>query len=298
MSETRSQLALKITLASFCAMTALIIVLLPLDSPPRDEHLVIGFLLGSLFGHAILAAAWLALGPGPWFVRLPLAVVWSAMLPLALVLNIIIQKQSIGMEAVYLSQIATVILVLVISGCVRFATGRKIQRQPPLQVSSDDSLAESMVSNGGQYGIQHLMILTTVIAVAIAAGRVLLAWLLPLLSGGEMAIFAFLVVAACLTCVPVLFAILGMRRLAAPLVILAIFIAAVTVAEIPLLKAFRGGGPDWLHILLINIFTLFPVLFFTLALRYTGYQFSKRLSASDSVGGRAELLSQQAIPGG
>ena len=98
---------------------------------------------------------------------------------------------------------------------------------------------------------------------------------LPILAGHETAIFAFLVVAACIICIPIVFSILAMRKPALPTLVLLVLAAFATYIELPLLtKLGVGRGPDWLHLTLINAFSLLPVLFVSIALRLAGYQLS------------------------
>src|SRR5688500_6078532 len=51
------------------------------------EYIGLGHLLGTLFGQTSVLAAWSAFGPLPWYVRLPLAVVWLVLLLVAVVIN-------------------------------------------------------------------------------------------------------------------------------------------------------------------------------------------------------------------
>lgn len=58
-----------------------------LENP--DEHFIVyrSFFLGSLIGHAILAAVWTAFGPAPLVWRLPLSLIWMTMLAATLAIN-------------------------------------------------------------------------------------------------------------------------------------------------------------------------------------------------------------------
>ena len=56
------------------------------DGP--NEHLMIGLLLGTLFGHTTFAAAWTALGPAPLILRLPASLATIALCILSLSINV------------------------------------------------------------------------------------------------------------------------------------------------------------------------------------------------------------------
>ena len=69
------------------ALSWLSLALVNPEPPGPDTTITtvrIGYFLGSLFGHATLAAAWMAFGPGPIIWRGPLSFVWVLMLPPAI----------------------------------------------------------------------------------------------------------------------------------------------------------------------------------------------------------------------
>jgi hypothetical protein len=140
-------------------------------------------------------------------------------------------------------------------------------------VCKQDDSSVSFVSR--QFGIQQLMIVTTVVAVIIGGGRLLLPYLLKwFTASNEATIFAFLVVAACIICIPLVFSILAMRKPTIPTLVLLAPAAFATYSELPLLASLgiAGGGPDWIHLTLINAFSLLPVVLVSIALRRAGYQ--------------------------
>ena len=55
-------------------------VIKPEPNPKPLEYLTIGYFVGTLFGHATLAATWTAFGPLPLVWRLPLSIGWVAAL--------------------------------------------------------------------------------------------------------------------------------------------------------------------------------------------------------------------------
>ncbi len=111
------------SLVAFVLVTCAIIAVLPLNSPPSTDHWIVGFLIGSLFGHTFLASAWTVLGPGSLKLRLPLALAWGLAISVAILANSLIFTHSIGMEVVYLSQLGIAILVQLIAWLVRLGWG-------------------------------------------------------------------------------------------------------------------------------------------------------------------------------
>ena len=248
--------------------TCIWIILYNIQPGPRD-HLGIGFMLGSLFGHSTLASGWVVFGPGGWL-RLPLAFVWLLAIPCACSLHTIIFPNSPDSGIIWLSGFFVMAIVQVLAWPLRYWRRLRICRP----VQANDVTEERVPSH--QFGIRELMILTTIVAVFIAGGRLILPHLLRRLGSGEAAIFAFLIVASIIICIPVTFSILAMRRPVIPTLMLLVFVAVVTYIELPLLSSLGlpRGGPDRLHLILINVFSILPVVIVCVILRLAGYQLS------------------------
>ena len=236
-----------VTILVLLFVTCAWIVLYSVQPGPR-EHLGIGFLLGSLYGHSTLPSGWVAFGPGGW-VRLPLAFVWLLAVPCAFSVNSLIYPNNPGTGFMWVSAVVIMALVQMLSWPLRYWWRLRICR--PIQAA--ESTAEVVLSH--QFGIRELMILTTIVAVFIGGGRLILPYLLKRLGSGEFAIFAFLVVASIVICIPTTFSILAMRKPIVPTLAMFICVVVLTYIELPLLSSLglpRGGGPDQLHLILIN----------------------------------------------
>src|SRR5262245_42364286 len=66
----------------------LLIAILEPSGPSPYDHILIGFIFGTMFGQATLASAWTAIGPLPLLWRLPLSLGWIASLVIAFLLNV------------------------------------------------------------------------------------------------------------------------------------------------------------------------------------------------------------------
>ncbi len=254
---------------AFVFLTWAAIALYPNLRPP--DHLGVGLLLGSLFGHSLLASAWVVLGPGGW-VRWPLAVLWCFTIPVAWLINSSLYSLQSDMGIVWVSGFSVVMFVQVVLWPLRLG----------LRVRICDSKAaldfEPAVKFGSQFGIQHLMLVTAVVAAIIAVGRLSLPYVQQWISNThEAPIFAFLIVVTCVLCLPLAFSILAMPKPLLPTVAVIVLTILATFCELPLIKTIgiAGRGPDWLHFVLINFFTISPVLMATLALRSSGYQLER-----------------------
>ena len=264
----RSKFTLPITVLALVMLTCAWIAVYPFQG--AAEHLGIGFLLGSLFGHCMLTSGWIALGPGGWY-RVPLALVWLLAFPCAFFINATLYGFHSGSGIIWISASMIILVVQMLAWPMRFCLGLQLGK-PVIEHGGN---SKSLVSS--QFGIQQLMIVTTVVAVIIGGGRLLLPYLSKwFVSTYEAAIFAFLIVAACIICIPLVFSMLAMRKPVIPTLVLLAFAAIATYTELPLLASLgmARAGPDWLHITLINAFSLLPVLVVSVALRLADYHLS------------------------
>lgn len=236
----------------------------------ENEHVVLGYLFGTIFAHATLAAAWTALGPLPLIGRLPLSLVWLALLGLAFAANV-------GMHGGPDKGVVLLVWACLLGQwlCVQIPLwGLTIAYGSRLRHLHDESQAASPRER--QFGIRELMIFTAIVGVVFGIGRVVvgnyashIAWML----GSEAPIFIFLAVAAIVVTLPLLLATL-LPRFAVPAVLATLFlIGSATLWELPLLHLFhQAPGPDVYHLVLINAFTAGWILLLGVAVRLNGYR--------------------------
>jgi hypothetical protein len=236
---------------------------------PEFEYVGIGYLIGTMFGQATMAAAWTALGPFPLLWRLPLSLGWLATLTASLAANIELFGQSdeiwIVMGACVLSQWIALQVPL---WFLAIAYG--------LQMGYVDASTGVRHATKQQFGLRQLMIFTSVVAVILGIGRAVVTQMAPRLDLGsyhEVPIFIFLVVAAVLMTLPLMLAAMLPRFAAIGVVLVLLFVAVATAWELTLLSHFhRGPGPDTLHFLWINAFTAAWVVSIAFAVRLSGYE--------------------------
>jgi hypothetical protein len=236
----------------------------------------VGYLLGSIFGQSVLAAAWMALGPGRLFFRAPLSLAWCALLSLAFAINVMLFSPS-NKEIIFTMAICTGGIWLAAQApfwCLRWPGGLHIER----------ATAVPLGQSPPQYGIGQLLIFTTIVAAIFGAGRAAM-MLLPNFEQfavrGEAGIFIALSVAAVLISLPLVPAILLSRyALLAVSGVIALIVLA-TWWELPLFTQFVGGrrGPSFMHFVWINAATSFWILVIGLILRWGGYRLRTTQSA-------------------
>lgn len=234
------------------------------------RYIILGNLIGGVFGQATLAATWCVLGPLHLTWRLPLSVAWIVALIMALGLNIGLNG---GPDEI----------VFTLGACL---CGQWLALQIPLwwlaltyglQVrhwSDEAHPSEPVVL---QFGIRQLMILTAIVAVLLGLGRVAV----PTLAGfahfdRETPIFIFLAVAGVVMTLPLVLATLLPRLAIAATLAVLLTTALVTASELPLMNALGagGGGPDLWHFICINGFQAAWVLAVSGVLRFGGYRLS------------------------
>ncbi len=252
------------------ALGWLLIAVLDPDPPRRiGEYLGLGFFFGTMFGQATLAAAWTAFGPAPLVWRLPLSLVWVAMLIVAIGVNVGLNggpgDAPIIVGSCLLGQWLLVQLPL---WGLALGYGLRLRHRDDAGLGADP--------RERQFGIRQLMIITAFVGVVFGIGRLVVTNLGDrFVLDGDAAVFAFLVVAAIVITLPVLLASL-LPRLAWPATLIALaFLGLATAWELPMFRgtgAGRRGGPDVMHFVWINAFTTAWLLVVIMVVRLNGYR--------------------------
>jgi|GEM_PF-1592643 hypothetical protein len=262
-----------------------------------SEYVGLGYLFGTLFGQTTLAAAWTALGPFPWYVRLALATIWLVILWGCLVMNIGLHG---GPGA----------MLLLFAGCL---LGQWALVQIPLwglalgyrlhfQHRTEFPQANPLVGTPGQlqFGIRQLLTLTTIVAIVLAALRALVLAIIAHLDDrgvGEGAIFIFLAIAAVVMTLPLVVAALLPRWALPSTLAVLVLIGLATLWELPLLSLLpKTAGPDTWHFIFINACTSAWILVIIGVLRLGGYCLAAvNLGMSQEVAKRSLPLEPQPI---
>jgi hypothetical protein len=246
----------------------LVLVLHPERMGGRFEYAAIGYLFGTLFGQALLASAWIALGPFWLPLRLALSLGWIAALWLSVIVAL---DNGPGLD-----------FALLLGACL---LGLWLVVQVPfwglalyygIRLSHRSAVTLQTTNRQRQFGIRELMVLTAAVAIMLGAGRALLLWLAERIGNDisrEAPVFIFLAAAAIALGLPLLLAALLPRwaSLAVPAVL--VLIATATWWELPLVALVQGpgGGPDYWHLAWINFFTALWALLVVVILRLGGY---------------------------
>jgi hypothetical protein len=230
-------------------------------------YLFIGQWFGTLFGHTSVAAAWAALGPAPWYVRVPLAGTWLAALIMAMAISDAWRGGTYGDTVI--AHFAALLL------------GQWLLMQVPLwalawtcrlELRHRNDIVPSDQLNGRaklQFGIRQLMALILVVAIVLGIMRTVLLWALVY---GDLFTYIFLAVAACVLSLPLIMAALLLRRAVAATIAVVVLIALATAWELSALHLFRNTpGTDAWHFVFINSFMVFWILTLISAIRLNGY---------------------------
>jgi hypothetical protein len=237
------------------------------------EIITLGYFFGSLFGHATLAAAWTALGPGKLVWRLPLSIVWVGMLGVAIAVNIAINGgpdgAAIVLGACFLGQWIVLQIPL-----WAVALGFRMQLRHVNDVQSQPSQL--------QFGIRQLIIVTAIVGVMLGIGRVIVTNLGQSVDWNhEAPIFIFLAMAAIVMTLPLLLAALMQRWASLSVILVVTLIGLATIWEAPLLRVSLGSGPgpNTMDLAAINATTALFVLVFTGVVRLCGYRLASTRAA-------------------
>lgn len=246
----------------------IVLITIKLDGPGWYEYVAIGFFLGSVFGQTTLAAAWAALGPGRIAWRILLSLVWVAMLPVAIAINIGIHTgPNDGALIIGVCQFGQWLIVQLPLWGVALGYGLRLRHV--------DDWEETAERHARQFSLRHLIVITALVGIVFGAGRILIPWLGESLSlDREALLFIFLSVAAVILTLPLLLAGLLPRRAILAVLIVLTLIGFATVWEMTLLDVLAGVaglGPDTVHFIWINLFTAVTILTGVLLLRLNGY---------------------------
>lgn len=236
------------------------------------EYIVIGLILGTMFGQATLAATWTALGPFHLVYRLPLSLAWLATLGAAFAFNIVFSgPPDTGFAIVlFMALFGQWVIVQLPLWGLRLWYGLDLRHvaDPPR-----DGPAKR------QFGIRQLMVLTAVVAVLLGSGRLLVMQVAANkeLFGNvtDILIIAFLAVAGVITTLPLVLGLLLPRWSALATGFALAFLGVFTWLEMDILEVLTGAtpgrGPHFGHILSINAFQAGWIVLVLIIWRISGY---------------------------
>jgi hypothetical protein len=225
---------------------------------------IVNLLLGTLYALTTIAAAWLALGPGRLLVRLPGSILVTAVNLFCLLGNLEAHGEPLDGAEYVLAACLLLQWLLVQVPLWLIAIGYGVRLRHREEIVADRPLR--------QFDIRQLLIVTTVVAVLLALGRVLVGRAHSAFAHQEWLVLLFLNVVAVIVSLPLLLAAL-LPRFALPAVVgVGILVAIFTAWEAPLKEQLAlAGGPPAAHFVLLNTFTCLWVLAFVLCLRLSGY---------------------------
>jgi hypothetical protein len=143
--------------------------------------------------------------------------------------------------------------------------GVRLQKSNALKPDDDETNTSS------QFGIRHLMIVTSAVAILLALGRIALPMFKDVPFEGLL-IFGFLAFGTCLCCIPFLLSVLSLKRCFTPTLLLFVLAGVATIGESFLFDTLKMSGPELRHFIWINFFALLPILLASMGLRLAGYR--------------------------
>jgi hypothetical protein len=259
-------------LTPILAFSWLLLMLIDPRAPPA-LYVFVGYMVGTLFAQPSLAAAWVALGPGPLLWRLPLSLGWTGALVIAYVLQASVHGQpSHPSEALIVAAalIGQWLVVQLPLWGLRVVYGVRLRHASDPPESTRDR----------QFGIRQVMILTFIVAVVLGVCR----WVVAEtavhfqdMDWSGLAIITFLALAGIIMNFPLLIAALLPRYWLPAIGVVLVLIALGTWYELPLLLAVGGPGvtaSNWL-LVAVNGFQAAWVLGVVALVRRCGYSIER-----------------------
>jgi hypothetical protein len=232
--------------------------------------LVVGFILGTIFGQVSLAAAWCALGPFSLIRRLPLSFAWIAAIVIAFAVNIARSPHSNGFGVLVLYGGAVLMQWVLVQAPMWLLVARY-----GLRIRHQDEAATVTDHRDQQFGIRQVMILTMIVAVVLGIGRIVLG---ELKGGGGptdgLMIFAFLVLTNAVIPLPVIAAALLPRGIWRATFAALLLVALATAIEVTLvwLLAKATAASELSMFALINSFHCAWILTLLHLVRRSGFR--------------------------
>lgn len=247
-----------------------------------QDALLLGYIVGSLFAHTTLAAAWTTFGPAKLLWRLPLSVCWVCSLGGVMALEVLLNNQPREIPFIFLACFLSLWLVLQLP-----LWGLKLGLRATLRHREDPLMPNA---KEWQFGIRQLLTITTMVAIAFAVGRAALSSLRSdsdlTLSG--LPVFLFLAASAISFSLLLLLASLQ-ERLILGVAVVSLLIVIGTVAESPLMLRINGAStrPNLFDLIAVNVFTCGIVFLVAITVRHCGYTLTRAepntpLNASNS----------------
>ena len=228
----------------------------------------IGFVVGSLFSHAALAAGWAAFGPARLVWRLPLSLIWVVMMVVALAMN---AHRGHGPDREVLFLVGPILLGQWL--LVQLSLWG-ISLTLSLYLRHADEIAQGFDPRERQFGIGQILIITALVALLLGIGRMVIVPRTmdfdPDLSA--TVIWGFLGIASTLQTLPLLLAALLRRQAILAVVLTLTLVIVVTLCESPLLEVLaERRGPRTEDFIAINAFTAGLMLVVLTMVRMNGY---------------------------
>lgn len=238
---------------------------------PRNEVLAIGYIFGTIFTHATLAAAWATFAPAALIVRLPLSLLWLLLFITALTMNLNYHRGQVDVQIVTVTGAIVLWQWLLVQ---LLLWGLRIGLR--LRLLHSDESARAPAVGKQQFGVRELLICTAVVGLALGIGRVTLSSLFPHLApgqGGEAPYIILLAFTAIVHSLPLLGAAF-LPRHAVPAVLIVLAVIGVTTF---LGTLFIGGldpnpNQDALILFHMSVCTSTWVLLFALVVRLNDYR--------------------------
>lgn len=211
-----------------------------------------GIMLGTLYGQAAAAAVWVALGPPPLLRRGLVILAWLVGMSIALVVTIVRFRSgmSIGdlvlLFGSFLGQWFLVQLPL---------WGGRWWRGLRLEMDSGQSAGRHALGPP-QFTIRHVMLLTAVVAVVLAAARLAITRIhwqatVPNAVAHEGPIFAYVVLVSVVLTLPLAVAALVPQRAALAIAVALAFAAVATAAEVEAAWLVAPGPGDMAGVVVV-----------------------------------------------
>jgi hypothetical protein len=298
MSPSRWRIA--VVVPPIVAIGGLLVALaMPGHGSGSISRFVVPFQFGPLVGLTSVAAAWAVFGPGRWIVRLPLSLAWVSLLVVALFANHCRLFRQVHIDFALLPLLGLLsqwLLVQMLFWIPARIYGLRMVHESDLENNSATFDRTAETRRRPQFGVGHLMIFTTFVAMALGVLRVIA--VANIMQRGELLLACTLVVGAIVITLPLFIAAIPGRGWTVVAVVALSIIAVILSSEFGLSQAIglRNRLPNDWHCVWLYAHTAFWVLLPVCAARMSGYLITIQPRIESMVKGASPVVNLDSPP--
>lgn len=217
------------------------LLFVPFDSNTPWDAMAIGYFYAIFFTQPTLAATWTGLGPGPVAIRLLGSAIWLLATAVFSVLSVLFAGMSLS------ESVLPIAVLLLAQWLILQPLFWILSRVGGFSIRSATTMNPEHQAKQAQFGIWHLLILMTGIALLLVVARALQ----PHLELDTLVFLGFFATVNIVSQVPFALALLLRQHVLAAGLLACVFVAVFTIIEYPIFDALTQDADDFGYAIMI-----------------------------------------------